>query len=99
MFMIAVMTTAALSVHAPNGFFAQNDGFELPLVYGGLAFLLAFSGFGAYSLDAAFGLTALWTPTISWIAVGLGVLGGLGNRRVAPESGNQPACWELRRHA
>jgi len=92
MFMIAVMTTAALSVHAPNGFFGQNNGYELPLAYAGLAFLLAFTGFGAYSLDAALGLSALWTPTISWIAVGLGILGGLGNhatRRKAATS--QPA--------
>jgi putative oxidoreductase len=92
MFMIAVMTTAALSVHAPNGFFGQNNGYELPLVYGGLALLLAFTGFGAYSLDAAFGLNTLWTPTLSWIFVGLGILGGLGNhatrRKAAP---SQPA--------
>jgi putative oxidoreductase len=79
MFMIAVMTTAALSVHAPKGFFGQDGGYELPLVYGSLAFLLAFTGFGAYSLDAAFGLGSLWTPMISWIAVGLGILGGIGN--------------------
>jgi putative oxidoreductase len=92
MFMIAVMTTASLSVHAPKGFFAQDGGYELPLVYGGLAFLLAFTGFGVYSLDAAFGLNTLWTPTISWIAVGLGILGGFGNhatRRKAATS--QPA--------
>jgi len=92
MFMIAVMTTAALSVHAPNGFFAQNNGYELPLVYGGLALVLAFAGFGVYSLDAALGLSSLWTPAISWIAVGLGILGGLGNvamRRKAATS--QPA--------
>ena len=79
MLIIAVMTTAALSVHAPNGFFGQNNGYELPLVYAGLAFLLAFTGFGAYSLDAAFGLSSIWTPTISWIVVGLGILGGLAN--------------------
>jgi putative oxidoreductase len=79
MFMIAVMTTAALSVHAPNGFFGQNNGYELPLAYGALALALAFTGFGAFSLDAAFGLNALWTPTLSWVFVGLGILGGLGN--------------------
>jgi len=92
MFIIVVMTTAALSVHAPNGFFGQNNGYELPLVYGGLAFILAFTGFGAYSLDAAFGLSTFWTPTLSWIFVGLGFLGGLGNsatRRKAATS--QPA--------
>lgn len=92
MFMIAVMTTAILSVHLPNGFFGQNNGYELPLAYGGLAVLLAFTGFGAYSLDAAFGLGSVWTPAISWIAIALGILGGLGNvamRRKAATS--QPA--------
>jgi len=79
MLMLVVMTTAALSVHIPNGFFGQNNGYELPLVYGGLAFLLAFTGFGAYSLDAAFGLASLWTPAISWVAVALGILGGIAN--------------------
>lgn len=79
MLMIAVMTTAALSVHAPNGFFGQNNGYELPLAYSAIAFVLAFTGFGAFSLDAVFGLNAIWTPAISWIFVGLGILGGLGN--------------------
>lgn len=79
MFIIVVMTTAALTVHVPNGFFGQNNGYELPLVYGGFAFLLAFTGFGAYSLDAVFGLSSVWTPTLSWIFVALGILGGIGN--------------------
>src|SRR5579884_3022490 len=30
---IATMTVAALGVHVANGFFAQNNGFELPLLY------------------------------------------------------------------
>lgn len=92
MFMIAVMTTAAFAVHAPKGFFAQDGGYELPLAYATLGFLLAFTGFGAYSLDAAFGLSGLWTTTTSWIGIGLGVLGGLANlatRRKAATS--QPA--------
>jgi putative oxidoreductase len=92
MFMIAVMTTAALSVHAPNGFFAQNNGYELPLVYGVLALVLAFTGFGAYSLDAAFGLSTVWTPTLSWIFVGLGILGGLGNVATRRKAATSPSA-------
>ena len=32
-----------------------------------------------YSVDAWLGIANLWTPTVTWIAVGVGVLGGLGN--------------------
>jgi hypothetical protein len=51
----------------------------MPLLYaaGGLA--LALTGPGIYSLDAVFGLEALWTPAVAWSAVGLGVAGGVAN--------------------
>jgi putative oxidoreductase len=76
MLIIAVMVVAAISVHWPAGWFAPN-GIELPVVYIALAMLFAFLGFGAYSLDALFGLTAYWTMTASWLAVAIGVLAGL----------------------
>ncbi|HEY4439462.1 MAG TPA: DoxX family protein [Candidatus Elarobacter sp.] len=87
MLAIAVMVVAILSVHLSHGFFASNNGYELPLAYIGWAFILAFTGFGPYSLDAVLGLNTLWTLQIAWIAVLLGVLGGLANmalRRKAP---------------
>ncbi len=87
MLMVAVMLTAAVAVHSPNGWFAPN-GVELNVVYLGLAVLLAFVGYGAYSLDAAFGLGSFWTTSSIGIALGLGVLGALGNlalrRKPAP---------------
>src|ERR1700761_8599523 len=64
MLVIAVMVVAVLAVHWPNGFFATNNGYELPLVYGSLAVAFAFAGFGAYSLDAVFGWSAVWTPQL-----------------------------------
>jgi putative oxidoreductase len=76
---IAVMTVAILSMHVGHGFFASNNGVELPLLYVALAVFFAFAGYGAYSLDQAFGLTAVWTPALEWGAVGLGILGGLLN--------------------
>jgi len=88
MLVIATMLVAILAVHLPNGFFASNNGYELPLVYLAWAFGLAFTGFGAFSLDSALGLGAVWTPAIAWIAVGLGIIGSLANvalrRKPAP---------------
>ena len=46
-----VMLGAIYFVHLPNGFSAENSGFEIPLYY--LLFLLFFASYGAgkYSLD------------------------------------------------
>jgi len=85
--MIAVMIVAAISVHWVNGVFATRNGIELPLAYGTAAAALALTGYGHYSLDYAFGLTPLWTPAISWLAIGVGIAGGAANltlRRPAP---------------
>jgi putative oxidoreductase len=72
------MVVAALSVHWPQ-VFAQNNGIEVPLLYGISAAALALTGFGAYSLDSALGLTTVWTPTVIWGALALGVIGGVVN--------------------
>jgi putative oxidoreductase len=76
---ISVMIVAALTVHWGHGVFAASNGIEMPLLYaaGGLA--LALTSPGIYSLDAVFGLEALWTPAVAWSAVGLGVAGGVAN--------------------
>jgi putative oxidoreductase len=91
MLIVSVMVVAAVAVHAPNGFFAPN-GFELPAVYAALAVLLAFTGYGAYSLDAALGLSQLSQPGYAAIAIGLGVLGGLGNLAVRRKPAQAPAA-------
>jgi putative oxidoreductase len=77
--MVAVMIVAAVSVHWQNGLFAAANGIEMPLIYGAGAAALALTGFGAYSLDAALGLQARVTPTLTLAALALGVLGGVGN--------------------
>lgn len=76
---LSVMIVAALTVHWGHGLFAMSNGIEVPLLYatGGLA--LALTGPGAYSLDAFLGLESLWTPSVAWTAIGLGILGGIAN--------------------
>lgn len=91
MFIIAVMTTAALTVHLPNGFFGTNNGYELPLTYALIALAIAVGGPGAYSLDAVLGIGAIWTPALGWAAAGLGVLGGIANASLRRKPASQPA--------
>jgi len=77
---IAVMIVAIATVHWPHGLFAQNNGFELPLLYIAAASAIALIGNGAYSLDAALGLT--WRPEVVWTVLTLGVVGGFANLAV-----------------
>jgi hypothetical protein len=57
----------------------------VPLLYGAGVTAIALIGNGAYSLDAALGLS--WPAEVIWIALGLGILGGFANlaiRKTAP---------------
>jgi len=76
---VAVMITAAGSVHWSNGFFAMVNGIEVPVLYSATAIGLASTGFGVYSIDALLGLTRFWTPELVAAALAVGVLGGIGN--------------------
>jgi putative oxidoreductase len=81
--MILVMLVAAFTVHIRNGFFATKNGVEMPLLYAMAAFVLAFTGPGAYSLDNMLGLMWLSSPRNAWIAVGIAVVGAAANIVVA----------------
>ena len=84
---LSVMIVAALTVHWPQGLFAQNNGIEVPLLYATLGVSLAFTGYGTYSLDAAWGIGSIWTGGVSAFVLALGAIGGLANvalRRPAP---------------
>jgi putative oxidoreductase len=71
---IGVMIVASVSVHADNGLWATNGGYELPMLYGVVAAGLAFTGPGGFSVDNGLGLhLAGW----GWglVAVVLGCVG------------------------
>jgi putative oxidoreductase len=75
--LIGVMTAAVLTVHARNGFFVTNNGFEYSLTLAAAVFALAGVGAGRWSLDHALGLDLMST---GWAlgALAAGVLGGVG---------------------
>jgi len=77
--MLSVMIVAAVTVHWQNGLFAMSNGIEVPLLYGVGAATLTLTGFGRYSLDAALGLSAIWTPGVEWLALALGIVLGFVN--------------------
>ena len=74
---LAVMIVAAISVHWRNGLFAMSNGIEVPLLYAVVATALALTGPGAYSLDAALGLT--FSPALRLSALAVGIIGGVVN--------------------
>jgi putative oxidoreductase len=75
--LIAVMTAAVLTVHARNGFFVANNGFEYNLTLAAALFALAGVGAGRWSLDHALGLDLMGT---GWAlgALAAGLIGGVG---------------------
>jgi len=63
---------AAISVHAKNGLWATNGGYELPLTNAVIAGALAFTGAGTASFDNALGLELHgWAWGIGAVALGL----------------------------
>src|SRR3954452_17198536 len=80
--MLSVMIVAAVTVHLQHGLFAQNNGIEITVLYATFAVALAFVGPGAFSLDAALGLSALWTPTTVLGILTAGIAGATANLAV-----------------
>lgn len=72
---IAVMTTAILSVHAKNGPWVTDAGWEYNAVLVSIAFVVAANP-GDWSLDAAFGLGEIHGTAFALGALILGALGG-----------------------
>jgi putative oxidoreductase len=76
--LIGVMTAAIVTVHARNGIWNTNQGYEFNLVLSAAVFALAGIGAGAWSLDNAFGFDlhgAIWAIA----ALAVGVIGGAGS--------------------
>jgi putative oxidoreductase len=72
---LSAMLVAIFSVHLRNGFFAMNNGIELPFLYAVAAVGLAFAGAGALSLDSLFGLSFLSEPVLVDTVLLLAALG------------------------
>lgn len=66
---IAVMLNAAVAVHARNGLWVQQGGYEYPLVLSVAAASIAVAGPGAIALDAWAG----WDLSGMWGAAGIGL--------------------------
>jgi putative oxidoreductase len=73
---IATMTAAVFTVHAKNGPWVADNGWELNALYGVIGFAVAGIGAGTISLDNALGLDI---AGIGWAigALVVGVAGGL----------------------
>jgi putative oxidoreductase len=85
---LAAMTVAMGSVHVKNGFFAMNNGIELPFLNAAAAVGLALTGGGAFSLDALIGLEYFAQPGVVGVLLALALLGAvltLALRRPAPQ--------------
>jgi putative oxidoreductase len=72
---LATMIVAMVSVHLKNGFFAANNGIEMPLLFAAAALGVAFTGGGAYSLDALLGLGYSAEPYTVGVMLALAVVG------------------------
>lgn len=77
--LVGTMIVASISVHAPQGLWATNGGYELPLTNAVVATGLAFTGAGAWSLDHVFGIP--WTRgagpgiwALAFAAAGAGIM-------------------------
>jgi putative oxidoreductase len=88
----AVMLAAIFMVHWSKGFWNSKGGIEFPLANLTVAFAVALTGPGSWSLDSAFGI-AMQEP-ISLIAgyalVLLGLIALLLSKRRVPAQVNQP---------
>jgi putative oxidoreductase len=76
--LIGVMTAAIITVHARNGIWNTNQGYEFNLVIVAAVFALSGIGAGSWSLDNAFGFD-LHSTVWAIAALVAGVLGGLGS--------------------
>jgi putative oxidoreductase len=73
---ISVMLVAVFTVHIQKGFFAHNGGYEYNIVLAAAAVAVAFTGSGAFSIDAL--LNSGKSGTLWGLgALFVGVLGGV----------------------
>jgi putative oxidoreductase len=71
--LVSTMTVAAETVHRKNGFFAQKNGVELPVLYLAAAVAIAGGGFGRFSVDEALGLAKYRSHLLTGLALAAGI--------------------------
>jgi len=96
---IGAMINATMAVHAENGVWNTDGGYELPLVFGAAAAALAFTGPGALAVDGAIG--PFDGALYGFAAIALGVVVGVSVHSMrrdqaepeteAPEEGRRAA--------
>jgi hypothetical protein len=86
------MIVAMLAVHKENGFFAADNGVEVPLLYAAVALAFAAGGYGDCSLDRLFGIDRFLAKR-RWfylgIAAAIGTAISILNQRVPPQAQNE----------
>jgi len=85
----SVMLVATITVHLKSGFFAADGGYEYNLVLAAAALSVAFTGPGAFSIDALLGYSfagALWGVGAIVLAV-VGALVQVAQRRPPAAAG------------
>jgi putative oxidoreductase len=97
--LVSVMGTAVGSVHLKKGFWAQNGGYELNVMYALAALLLAVEDHGRISIDGATGLREHARPMFGWLALAAAAAGAgyaLSQRTPPPQmqAQSQPASSE-----
>lgn len=83
---IGLMLSAMLVVHASNGFFSANGGYEFPMLLAAAAAAVALAGPGRFSLDNAFDMglgTEGWAAAAIAIGVLTAVIAAIGQRSQA----------------
>ncbi len=75
---LAVMVVAAMTAHSRGGFFLTSGGYEYNVVIAATAISVAFTGAGAWSLDALLGLPS-GGPLPGLAAIVVGAIGSAGS--------------------
>jgi putative oxidoreductase len=87
---VATMVAAIQTVHAPNGPFASDSGYELNVIYIVTAVALAGVGAGEWGLDHVLGLDLTGTAWAVGVLV-VGVIGGLATVAIGRAGSRQTA--------
>lgn len=77
------------AAHWRSGFFNKNNGYEFPLALTTGVVAILFAGPGAWSIDAALGLSLAPAPTVALFVIG--IAGGLATLAVPVLTAHRPS--------